>query len=137
MPHSVPTVEKNCLYRVKMSRVWFVVGRTGFGPATFCTSSRCPNQARRPAHCIFYFVADIFKVAVINLFSRFPRHALCCSLFSQPAGFRFLRVKMELKKGEGELGFRQCFCASYTVDAVDLGCDFPQFLVIFCFDKNC
>jgi hypothetical protein len=27
-----------------------VVGRTGFGPATFCTSSRCPNQARRPAH---------------------------------------------------------------------------------------
>ena len=29
-----------------------VVGRTGFGPATFCTSSRCPNQARRPAHTL-------------------------------------------------------------------------------------
>ena len=26
-----------------------VVGRTGFEPATFCTSSRCPNQTRRPA----------------------------------------------------------------------------------------
>ena len=25
------------------------VGRTGFEPATFCTSSRCPNQTRRPA----------------------------------------------------------------------------------------
>ncbi len=26
-----------------------VVGRTGFEPATFCTSSRCPNRTRRPA----------------------------------------------------------------------------------------
>jgi post-segregation antitoxin (ccd killing protein) len=26
-----------------------MVGRTGFEPATFCTSSRCPNQTRRPA----------------------------------------------------------------------------------------
>jgi hypothetical protein len=26
-----------------------LVGRTGFEPATFCTSSRCPNQTRRPA----------------------------------------------------------------------------------------
>ncbi|MFX0203837.1 MAG: type II toxin-antitoxin system CcdA family antitoxin, partial [Candidatus Hodarchaeota archaeon] len=25
-----------------------VVGRAGFEPATFCTSSRCPNRARRP-----------------------------------------------------------------------------------------
>jgi post-segregation antitoxin (ccd killing protein) len=48
-----------------------MVGRTGFGPATFCTSSRCPNQARRPAHCNILFVADIFKSAAINLFSHF------------------------------------------------------------------
>ena len=26
-----------------------VVGRTGFEPATFCTSSRCPSRTRRPA----------------------------------------------------------------------------------------
>jgi post-segregation antitoxin (ccd killing protein) len=26
-----------------------VVGRTGFEPVTFCTSSRCPNRARLPA----------------------------------------------------------------------------------------
>ena len=26
-----------------------MVGRTGFEPATFCTSSRCPNRTRRPA----------------------------------------------------------------------------------------
>ena len=26
-----------------------VVGRAGFEPATFCTSSRCPNRARLPA----------------------------------------------------------------------------------------
>ena len=26
-----------------------LVGRAGFEPATFCTSSRCPNRARRPA----------------------------------------------------------------------------------------
>ena len=37
-----------------------MVGRTGFEPATFCTSSRCPNRARLPApvHC--------------TLFGRFP-----------------------------------------------------------------
>ena len=26
-----------------------LVGRAGFEPATFCTSSRCPNRARLPA----------------------------------------------------------------------------------------
>ena len=26
-----------------------MVGRTGFEPVTFCTSSRCPNRARLPA----------------------------------------------------------------------------------------
>ncbi len=31
------------------SRSASVVGRTGFEPATFCTSSRRPNRARRPA----------------------------------------------------------------------------------------
>ena len=30
-----------------------MVGRTGFEPATFCTSSRCPNRTRRPAHSQF------------------------------------------------------------------------------------
>ena len=29
-----------------------MVGRAGLEPATFCTSGRCPNQARRPAHFI-------------------------------------------------------------------------------------
>ena len=27
-----------------------MVGRAGFEPATFCTSSRCPNRTRLPAH---------------------------------------------------------------------------------------
>ena len=27
----------------------FVVGRVGFEPTAFCTSSRCPNRARLPA----------------------------------------------------------------------------------------
>jgi hypothetical protein len=39
-----------------------VVGRTGFGPATFCTSSRCPNQARRPAHVLLCYKFSGFDV---------------------------------------------------------------------------
>ena len=37
---------KNCS---ESKREGSMVGRTGFEPATFCTSSRCPNQTRRPA----------------------------------------------------------------------------------------
>ena len=33
----------------------WLVGRTGLEPATFCTSSRCPNRARLPAPAIVYF----------------------------------------------------------------------------------
>ena len=36
---------------------FLVVGRTGFEPATFCTSSRCPNQLDdRPFHFSFRIV---------------------------------------------------------------------------------
>ena len=37
------------LGEASFSKEGSVVGRTGFEPATFCTSSRCPNQTRRPA----------------------------------------------------------------------------------------
>ena len=44
------------------------VGRTGFGPATFCTSSRCPNQARRPAHkCLFFTVFSYLGASSFRL----------------------------------------------------------------------
>ena len=33
-------------FSIKSDRL---VGRTGFEPVTFCTSSRCPNRARLPA----------------------------------------------------------------------------------------
>ena len=72
------------------------VGRTGFGPATFCTSSRCPNQARRPAHSDFlsgssYLVAssnrlccNIKILASIKLFPCSKRvHILSKSLFQE------------------------------------------------------
>ena len=38
-----------------------MVGRTGFEPATFCTSSRCPNRTRRPALQPFQDVFLVFK----------------------------------------------------------------------------
>jgi hypothetical protein len=56
--------------KIPINKEDLVVGRTGFGPATFCTSSRCPNQARRPAHtiacqtCLF----EIFMGFVVVMF---------------------------------------------------------------------
>jgi hypothetical protein len=40
------------------------------------------------------------------------------------------------KKERGKLGFGQSFCASYAFDAVNLGCDFSQLLIIFNLNKN-
>ena len=48
------------------------MGRTGFGPATFCTSSRCPNQARRPAH--LDVCSD--KLSVFGIFMVFAQSPL-------------------------------------------------------------
>ena len=42
--------QNNCfLGEASFGKEGSMVGRTGFEPATFCTSSRCPNQTRRPA----------------------------------------------------------------------------------------
>ena len=59
-----------------------MVGRTGFGPATFCTSSRCPNQARRPAHTF----STIFYRTLL-----YRRFVLRCALLHFPAPIKLLR----------------------------------------------
>ena len=42
--------QNNCISTcVSTSQQPRLVGRAGFEPATFCTSSRCPNRARLPA----------------------------------------------------------------------------------------
>ena len=43
-----------------------MVGRAGFEPATFCTSSRCPNRARLPA-----LVGDREMLSHFDIFNGF------------------------------------------------------------------
>ena len=57
-----------------------MVGRTGFEPATFCTSSRCPNRTRRPALQPFQDVFLVFKFQFSpdpkNIIVNIPKHQI-------------------------------------------------------------
>gem|GEM_PF-7039296 len=44
-----------------------LVGRTGLEPATFCTSSRCPNRARLPAPELVYFLFRYIATSSLSL----------------------------------------------------------------------
>ena len=46
-PRAVPQISLNQTLNQKTNPN--LMGRAGFEPATFCTSSRCPNRARLPA----------------------------------------------------------------------------------------
>ena len=57
-----------------------LVGRAGFEPATFCTSSRCPNRARLPALAVCLDLRRILgfsELALVGVRSWHNQVSLC------------------------------------------------------------
>ena len=57
-----------------------MVGRAGFEPATFCTSSRCPNRARLPALAVcldLRLILGFSELALVCVRFRHNRVSSC------------------------------------------------------------